>query len=349
MLKKIITLFWIAACVPGCALITGESPEEYQEEPPVLSIHNIDMQPISDSSVKLSWSAYNGGSEAVLYTLWRNDGGETYQTLAGNLEDTVYIDTGLLTIREYDYRLEAKTSENSDQAGLHIDYGQSNNSIFSYQSPSFMRQISFSRDGEFLAGSGQNFIYIWNTANWDLAKLIDVEGSFIPDHLFSSGGKFIYARNSMIVVLSMPDWNIEKQMDIHTDVQYFTITPDQTRLIIGAPSGLIEVYDMESGSILTEIDSLEFCYGLLANPDNETLTSFSYGLMRIYSLSSGNLVKEVENTSNFFHSPRFNQDSTEMVVLKERYGDRTIEIFDTESWVLKSRIMQLWHSNQDIY
>jgi len=120
--------------------------------------------------------------------------------------------------------------------------------------------MAFSHDGKHLATAGRwNSLSIWNTADWTLARSIDLQGTALC-LAFSPDDRFLYAggRNDRDTLHCRFDWQagkLDKSYAGHDrGVKQLAISPDgRTMISFGYLDNAVHIWDVETAKILQSV------------------------------------------------------------------------------------------------
>jgi WD40 repeat protein len=146
--------------------------------------------------------------------------------------------------------------------------------------------VSWSRDGKSLAtlaGDSQSVIQIWDTDKWQKVHTFD------PPYIkprralyWSAGSSTVYgageSSGQMIVfALNVTDGSVQELGKFRlAEAEAFAISPDARRIAIADPRGVVQIYDVTSGNVLTGIKSVDQPVDIAWNPNGTTLAILDY-------------------------------------------------------------------------
>ena len=145
---------------------------------------------------------------------------------------------------------------------------------------------SWSPDGKLLAtlaNDRKSIIQIWDTSTWKLLNRFDLPYANPRRALdWSADGKTIYDAgelNGEVVYfgLNVNDGSVQELGKLPVEeVSVLAFSPDLKKIAVADEKGKVQILDMETGSLLTEFQSVDAPADLAWNPKNSTLAILGY-------------------------------------------------------------------------
>ena len=146
--------------------------------------------------------------------------------------------------------------------------------------------VSWSPDGKMLAtraGDSKSVIQIWDPAKWEKVHTFDLPYTKPRRALhWSADGATVYGAGELggktiVFALNVAAGSVGEIGKYRlAEAELFDISPDANRLAISDPRGVIQIYDVVSGHVLTDIKSVEQPVDLAWNPNHMTLAVLDY-------------------------------------------------------------------------
>lgn len=167
-----------------------------------------------------------------------------------------------------------------------------------------VNSVQFSPDGKTLAsGSSDSTIKLWSVPDGQLVKTINVPSGNVSSVCFDRDGKIlasgsgdvIYLRNDLsdaINFWSVPDGELIRSIDWHTDVYSIDYSPDGTMLASANFDGTIKLWSVTDGQQLkslttNSLKALSVCF----SPDGKILASGGEdSSIRLWSIPDGKII-----------------------------------------------------------
>jgi WD40 repeat protein len=156
--------------------------------------------------------------------------------------------------------------------------------------------ISWSPNGKrlaTLADDRKSSIQVWDTDTWTLLHRFDLPYANPRRALnWSADGQKIYDAgelNGQVVYfgLNVEDGIVQELGKLPiAQVYAFTVSPDLNKIAVADEGGKVQIFDIKSGSLLTEFHSVNAPVDLAWNPKNATLAILGYETeLQLWSIS----------------------------------------------------------------
>lgn len=197
----------------------------------------------------------------VLGVTWRPDGTQ-FATVNGFRNPTI-------TLWNWDSKENQLTRSQQIQAGAD-QYG-----------------VAWSPNGKTLAtlaGDQKSVIQIWDTSTWEEINTFDLlytnprrSLNWSADSLTIHGAGQMNQQIAIFFALNTLDGSVrELGKFITSEAEVFAISPDENRIAVSDARGVVQIFDIASGKILTGFKSVDQPVDLAWNPNGKTLAILDY-------------------------------------------------------------------------
>jgi len=146
--------------------------------------------------------------------------------------------------------------------------------------------VSWSPDGKKLAsiaGDSQSVIQLWDASAWQELRTFDLLYTKPRRALrWSANSSTVYGAGEsggQIIVfgLNVTDGSVQEiGKYLLTEAEVFAVSPDASRIAISDPRGVVQIYDVATGNVLTGLKSVDQPVDLAWNPDGMSLAILDY-------------------------------------------------------------------------
>ncbi|MEA1986063.1 MAG: caspase family protein [Candidatus Marinimicrobia bacterium] len=198
----------------------------------------------------------------------------------------------------------------------------------------YVRSVSFSPDGKYLASGGGDFtIKIFSTKDWKVIKTLSNGSSTVNSISFSPDGKYLASggRDNTVKIYSTKTWKqIQILKDFSTWIYSISFSPDGKYLATGGGDKSVKIF---STSTWKETKTLSDHHSLINlvtfSSDGKYFASSSYdSTIQIYSTLNWENIKIIKNNSQLINSITFSFDGSYFI-----FGNPKItNIYSISNW-----------------
>jgi WD40 repeat protein/serine/threonine protein kinase len=196
--------------------------------------------------------------------------------------------------------------------------------------------LAFSPDGkQILSGSQDKTVKLWDAKTGvEVLTLRGHEDTGVYGYFSPDGKRIISAgdRDGKIKV-----WNAINGDELLTiswtkervKIWCVAFSPDSRRIVLGSVSGIIQVWDIETGALVFTIPGNDgFVYSLTYSPDGKFIASGLHdrGMIKIWDAQTGEAVKTLRGHDWVVECVRFSPDSQHLLSVSQ---DDTVKLWDS--------------------
>lgn len=305
-------------CFNSCQKQYGEEFISYDYITRIDFPRNVQITPLSNSSVKFSWAMQ---ADTIMYKVERADSSFNFVTVVKDFIDSVFIDKDLDSNKWYMYKFYAYSKNieivNYVYNFLTIHNRKQNRLIMKARVP-VSNRIMFSPESEWLTTASENsftFIKIGDTS--------------IVKRFFTDNGRIVYfnnhVKNNLMFYISNNEifcFDIKTLTNVYTinqipskSLSYFSISHDGRYLsAIENDPWKIHYYDVEKNTYLGIIDSSSNpIYSLLFSRDGKYLFSTNFRSVKFFDLSLMRELRKLMLNDDTLYQPYLKPDSVQII------------------------------------
>ncbi len=329
----LFVLFVTLACQYVDEIEEGEPYFEIYPSPTYLRVISIDR-----TTLKLEWSPLGEEFAPTFFQVERSAGDSGFVVLKDRITTNFFYDYSVESNKQYEYRVKAYNQTNeSDYCYVKVKYDRFHKLRTKIEFPSAWK-LKSCRSGKYFAASNQNLLTVWNSSTLETVVSLKPEGEFIGDFNFSIlGEQLIYAIDSIIVGIHLPDGEELFRFPVAHKVDVFAVDQNLSRFIVltyrFTKHNVLHdlILYQKDGTILWQKNNTGIIYDVLFVQNDQKIICTKYGGISILDVQNGTPLKTMDYGIDIFHAAKLSYDQTALFALRGTIGSKKFFILNLET------------------